>query len=64
MLNLTDLGRILTAGRQRGQELSPTARTAICGAIAGGATQHAVATAFGVSRSVIQDTLQRFTTST
>lgn len=63
MLNLADTGRILTAGRQKGQELSPTARAAVCGAVAAGASQRAVATAFGVSRSVIQDTIQSSTTS-
>src|SRR6185295_10514263 len=52
VLNLTDLGRKLTAGRQKNQELSPTARTAICGAVAAGASQRAVATAFGVSHAL------------
>ena len=63
MLNLTTLGHTLTAGRQRNEELSPAARAAICGALAAGASQRVVATAFGVSRSVIQDTLERFATT-
>ena len=60
VLNLTDLGRKLTAGRQKNQELSPTARTAICGAVAAGASQRAIATAFGVSHILIANTIERF----
>jgi len=63
VLNLTDLGRKLTAGRQKNQELSPTARAAICGAVAAGASQRAVATAFGVSHVLVANTIERFTTT-
>jgi transposase len=62
-LDLTELGRILMAGRKKNEELSPTVRAAICGAIAAGATQRAVATAFGLSTGVITRTLQTFTTT-
>jgi len=63
-LNLTDLGRILTAGRKKNDELSPVARAAICGAVAGGASQRTVAAAFGVSHVVVAKTVQRFATTT
>ena len=62
-LNLTELGRVITASRQRNEELSPTVRAAICGAVAAGATQRAVATAFGLSAGVIARTVQHFTTT-
>lgn len=63
-LNLTDFGRVLTTGRQKNQELSPTTRAAICGAVAAGASQRAVATAFGVTHAVVANTIQRFKTTT
>jgi transposase len=59
MFNLAEIGRIATAGRHRNQELSPEARAAICGAAAAGASQRAIATAFGVSQAVITQTIQR-----
>ena len=62
-LNLTDLGRDLTAGRKKNEELSPAARAAICGAVAGGVSKRAVAAAFGVSHIVVSKTIQRFTTT-
>lgn len=64
MGNLDRIGAKLTADRQPGQELSPFARAAIVGAIAAGASQTAVAHAFGVSRAAVQTTLQRFESST
>lgn len=62
-LNLTDLGRDLTAGRKKNEELSSAARAAICGAVAGGVSKRAVAAAFGVSHIVVSKTIQRFTTT-
>ncbi|KAK4244617.1 hypothetical protein C7999DRAFT_43765 [Corynascus novoguineensis] len=53
-MKLDKIGARLTADRQSGQELSPFARAAIS----------AVARAFGVSRAVVQVTLQRFESST
>jgi hypothetical protein len=64
MFNLAELGAILTAGRQPGQELSPTARAAIAGAVAAGASQTAVADAFSISRRAVQLSLQRLESST
>ena len=63
MTKLDEIGLILTAGRQKNQELSPFARAAICGAVAAGASQAAVARAFGLSRHAVQATLQRFATT-
>ena len=63
-LNLIDLGRILTADRHKNQELSAAARAAICGAVAAGASQRAVANAFGVSHVLVTKTIQRFTDTT
>ncbi|KAK3306707.1 uncharacterized protein B0T15DRAFT_528024 [Chaetomium strumarium] len=51
MVNLAEIGAKLTAGRQLGQELSPTARAAIIGAVAAGASQLAVARAFRIERT-------------
>jgi transposase len=64
MFNLAELGAKLTAGRQPGQELSPTARAAIAGAVAAGASQTAVADAFSISRRAVQLSLQRLESST
>ncbi|KAK4248493.1 hypothetical protein C7999DRAFT_40367 [Corynascus novoguineensis] len=63
MISLDELGAKLTAGRQPGQELSPLARAAITGAVAAGASQSAVARAFGINRKAVQRTLQRFESS-
>ena len=64
MINLDHIGAKLTAGRKSGQELSPYARAAIVGAVGAGASQSAVARAFGISRAAVQLTLQRFESST
>ncbi|KAL2132929.1 hypothetical protein VTI74DRAFT_3150 [Chaetomium olivicolor] len=64
MFNLDELGSKLTAGRQKNRELSATARAAILGAVAAGASQAAVARAFGVSRYAVQRAIQRFGSST
>ncbi|KAK4032976.1 Homeodomain-like protein [Parachaetomium inaequale] len=64
MVNLAEIGAKLTAGRQSGQELSPTARAAIVGAVAAGASQSAVARAFRVDRTAVYRILQRFESST
>ena len=63
VLNLTDLGRKLTASRQKNQELSPTARAAIYSAVAAGASQRAITTAFSISHILITNTIKRFTTT-
>jgi hypothetical protein len=59
-----ELGAKLTASRQPGQELSGFAGAAIIGAIAAGASQSAVARAFGIGQSTVHLTLQRFESST
>ncbi|KAL2200036.1 hypothetical protein P885DRAFT_58225 [Corynascus similis CBS 632.67] len=63
MISLDEIGAKLTADRQPGHELSPLARAAIAGAVAAGASQSAVARAFGVDRRAVQRTLQRFESS-
>jgi transposase len=63
-MKLDEIGAKLTAGRRSGRELSPFARAAIVGAVGAGASQSAVADAFGVSRATVQDTLHRFESST
>ncbi|KAK3306973.1 uncharacterized protein B0T15DRAFT_528755 [Chaetomium strumarium] len=64
MVNLAEIGAKLTAGRQPSQELSPTARAAIIGAVAAGASQSAVARAFRIERTAVYRILQRFESST
>ncbi|KAK3897536.1 hypothetical protein C8A05DRAFT_19719, partial [Staphylotrichum tortipilum] len=63
MISLDELGSKLTAGRGKNQELSDAARAAILGAVAAGATQTAVATAFGITSSGVSKILQRFESS-
>lgn len=57
-LNLRDLGRKLTAGRQPNAELTAVARAAICGALAAGQSIRAVATAFSVSVATVAKSLE------
>ncbi|KAK3304445.1 uncharacterized protein B0T15DRAFT_536509 [Chaetomium strumarium] len=64
MVNLAEIGAKLTAGRQPGQELLPTARAAIIGAVAAGASQSAIARAFRIDRTAVYRILQRFESST
>ena len=63
MANLDKLGRILTADRQKDQELSLVARAAICSAVACGTSRVAVARAFGVSPGTVTKTVDRFRSS-
>lgn len=63
VLSLTDLGRNLTASRQKNQQLSPAARAAISGPVAAGASQCTVAAALGVSHVLVANTIERFTTT-
>lgn len=63
VLDLHAVGLKLTAGRLKHGELSPFARAAIIGAVAAGASQSAVARAFGVDRKAVQRALQAFESS-
>lgn len=63
MPTLDEIGAKLTAGRDKTQELSDVARAAILGAVAGGANQAAIATAFGTSRQTVSKIVQRFKSS-
>ncbi|KAK3897994.1 hypothetical protein C8A05DRAFT_19342 [Staphylotrichum tortipilum] len=63
MISPDELGSKLTAGREKNQELSEVARAAILGAVAAGATQAAVATAFGITSSTVSKIRQRFESS-
>lgn len=61
MLDLNEIARILTAERTANGQLSEIARAVAFGAVAGGMSQRAVATAFGVSSTTINQTVNRFT---
>ncbi|KAL1854366.1 hypothetical protein VTK73DRAFT_8762 [Phialemonium thermophilum] len=60
-LDLADFASQLTANRSEKGELSPSARTAICCAIACGRSEREVARLFGVSRGAVQSTLRNWT---
>lgn len=51
---------ILSANRQRNQELRPELHVAICGAFDAGESKHLIAKRFGVSRTAVYTTLDRF----
>lgn len=60
--DLSKVGSVISGNRRKSQELTPALRASICAAVAAGSKKAHVAAAFGVSRTVVYNTLRRAAT--
>lgn len=60
MSNLRVFGTEITGNRRKSEPLSPEARAAICSSVTAGQSPTAVARLFGISRTTVYNTFNRF----